>query len=45
MILFLSQLFVILLNVFIWFGEFIYQKIEMNQMLGWDFYVMQQDTF
>ena len=45
LIVFLSQLSVILLTIFECFGEFIFQKLVTNPLFGWDFCVVQRDTF
>ena len=46
LIVFLSHLFVILLIIFVAFGEFIFQKFGMNQLFGWwEFCVVQLGTF
>ena len=45
LIVFLSQIFVILLIIFGCFGEIIFQKHVKNPLFGWKFCVVQQDTF
>ena len=44
-IVFLSQLFVVLLIIFGCIGEFISQKLVLIQLFGLEFCVVQQDTF
>ena len=45
LIVFLSQLFVILLIVLVAFGELTSQKLVTNQLLGSEFCAVRQDTF
>ena len=45
LIVFLSQLFVILLISLVAFGEFIFQKLVTNQLFGLKFCVVRQGTF
>ena len=45
LIVFLSQLFVILLISLVAFGEFTFQKLVTNQQFGLEFCVVRQDTF
>ena len=45
LIVFLSQLFVILLIILVAFGEFTFQKLVTNQQFGLEFCAVQQDTF
>ena len=45
LIVFLSQLFVILLIILVAFGEFTFQKLVMNQQFGLEFCLERQDTF
>ena len=45
LIVFLSQLFVILLIIFGAFGEFTSQKLVTNQLFGLEFCAARQDTF
>ena len=45
LIVFLSQLFVILLIILDVFGEFTPQKLVTNQLFGLEFCAVRQDTF
>ena len=42
---FCPNFFEILLIIFLAFGEIIFQKFVTNPLLGWEFCVVQQDTF
>ena len=45
LIVFLSQLFVVLLIIFGCFGEFTFHKLVTNQLFGLEFCAVRQDTF
>ena len=45
LIVFRSQLFVILVIIQVAVGEFIFQKLVKNPLFGWEVCVVQQDTF
>ena len=45
LIVFLSQLSVIFLRSLVALGEVVFQKLVTNPLFGWEFCVVQQDTF